>query len=298
MTRATALLFLAAFTPTLFAAEPEVGGGRRPRAAPQPAPLERAEGTHFTFATVTAADGLLSWNTQVISTRVVPVTEYVKEDNLLVPKTVNHTMTVAEFKKTEVKLVEFDITAADGKAVPADDVAKRLKAGGTLILLRNPLDDKSRKWFSDDALFFMPVREKGETRATTGAAGWTQLTHQTGTAVSLVGVKAKDGVLSWTERVDTPKLVTTAEGGVPVTRAEGGEAKYEAKETKLAEVKITDAAGRVVAAANVEKRLTDGGVLVRGCPNKADRKLFAADALFLEPPAERIEIISGPDRGK
>ena len=301
MTRTVALAVLAAFTPTLSAADPETGGERRPRGPVMPAPLERAEGTHFTFATVTVADGTLSWSAPVIATKVVPVTVAVIEDGVTKTKTVNQTVTVSEFQKTELPLTEFDITTANGKAVPAVDLQKRLKAGGTLILLHNPLDEKTRKWFSDDALLFLPLRGKGEDRGTlpTVKKGWAKLTHEAGGAVSLVGVKAKDGVLGWSERVHTGKVVTTVENGVPVTRAEGAEAKYEAKEMKLAELKITDVKGEAVAAADVEKRLKDGGVLVRWCHNKADRKLFAADTLFLEPPAAgKVEIYSGPDRGK
>lgn len=223
------------------------------------------------------------------------------EDGVIKNKAVNQTVTTTYSKKIEAKLTEFDITGTDGKSVPTDDVAKRLKAGGTLVLLNNPLDDTTRKHFAADTLFYKPYLGKARVNVDRLRD---QLTRERGTPISLVIVKAKDGMLTWNDLVYTGKVVTELENGVPVTRAVGGiEVKQVAKEMKLAEFKITGVKGGAVAAADIEKRLKDGGVLVRtdSSLNKDDRKLFHDDCLFLEPHqdgAGRIRISSGPPEVK
>jgi hypothetical protein len=279
------------FCTTMWAGEPDGGPPLRQIPAPSaPAPLALATGTHFTLVPLTLSDEKLGWVSPVYSAKVVPVTIYVQENGLQVPKTVDQTITIVEMKRQDVNVSDLEITNAKGKVVSPADVAKRFKSGSTLILLYNPLDDTTRKWFSDDALFFMPLREKGETRKDTGT-DWTKLRHDSGTRITVIPVKTKDGELLWTQQMFQGKIVSTVEDGAVITRAEPKEPKVEEKTMKLADMTLTDAKGDAVKSADIEKRWAEGGVLVRAANGvaKADRALFEKTLVFVEPPPVEVK---------
>jgi RNA polymerase sigma factor (sigma-70 family) len=249
-------------------------------------PLHQAQGMTYTLLPVEEKGGVLSWVTPVVTTKQVPVVVDVIENGVPVTKTVQQVVTTTESKKVEGKVEEVGVLNADGKGVSAGDASKRWKGRGTLVLLRNMPNDDTRKLFAADALFALPSREKGEDRPTAGNPVWEKLSHESGLQVVLVRVKAKGGVLTWSHVNRAGKVETVVENGVPVTRQTGYEEKVVEKEAKLADLSITDVDGKPVAAADIEKRFKEGGVLARSATplGNGDRKLFATNTLFLEPP--------------
>jgi RNA polymerase sigma factor (sigma-70 family) len=256
-----------------------------PAEAKKPPELTKAQGPTFTLLPVEQNEGLLSWVVPEYTTKVVPTTEYVKENNLMVPKTVNVTVRSVQYKKIDGKVEEL-VLDADGKAVSAEELGKRWKGTGTLVLLRDaPRIIDPRKYFGKEALYALPAREMAEKRSDVGDPAWTKLSHETGQKVVFVSVKAKGGTIAWTDFVRTGKVETAIENVAPVTRQVESEEKLVDMEAKLADLSITDANGKPVLAADIETQFKEGGWLVRSATplGLEVRKLFAEKVLFLEP---------------
>jgi RNA polymerase sigma factor (sigma-70 family) len=249
---------------------------------PPPQQLAQAAGSSFRLLPVEEKDGVLSWSQQVVTNKVVPKMLSVTEGNETKTITVNELVTTTEQKKIEAKVADFQLTCTDGQAVLKEDFSKRLKASGTLVLLYTPLDERTRKFFSGETLF---AKLPGTARPNVNT-GIYLLHEDSSNPVLLVDVKAKDGVLTWTDIIRTGKVETVIENGAPVTRQTESKEKTVTSEAKLADLTITDVAGKTMAAADIEKQFKDGGVLVRTASilSKKDRHLFQAGTLFLEPP--------------
>ncbi len=146
-----ALLFTAAVA---VADEPP----KKPVDPPKPAePVKAAPTAAVTLKTLAVKDGM------VVSTQPVTVTEFVVVQEVRVVNGQNVTVarqvpvTKTMMQETKSKLKDMKATGTDGKDIAGDDLEKKLKDGGTVVMHTGKLGDEFRKLFKDGTVFVEQV---------------------------------------------------------------------------------------------------------------------------------------------
>lgn len=145
----TALLSVALALSPAFAQDPPKVDPPKPAVPAQPA------ATTVTITVMPLAVKNGAFQSQV--TEMVPVTEKVTVTEIANGRPVTRTVDVTTYKvvmKTiETKLKDLKATGSDGKAIPGDELEKKLKDGGTLVMHVGKLDAEARKVFKDGTVF-------------------------------------------------------------------------------------------------------------------------------------------------
>lgn len=106
-----------------------------------------------TVSTVTVKDGAFNL-TQYVSTPVQKQgTRKEKKGDELVDVSFTFTEVVMTPVTITYKLKDVKATGTDGKAIPAADLEKKLRDGGTVVLVAGPFADEFRKVFKDGTVF-------------------------------------------------------------------------------------------------------------------------------------------------
>lgn len=96
--------------------------------------------------------GLVQQETVMVPVQeTVTVTEVVNGQQ--VTKEVAVTKVVTKTMERTTKLKDLKASGADGKAISADDLEKKLKDGSTVVMVMGKLSDDQRKVFKDDTIF-------------------------------------------------------------------------------------------------------------------------------------------------
>jgi hypothetical protein len=128
--------------------DPAKSGTDKPAEPAKPTPV-----ASVTLMTLAVKDGMFT-RTQTVPTQVaeqVPVSTRVNGRNVTTFQTVVTTRMVVQEVKTSLK--DIRATGIDGKEVAGEEVEKRLKDGGTVVMYTGTLDPEMRKVFKDGTLF-------------------------------------------------------------------------------------------------------------------------------------------------
>jgi hypothetical protein len=147
-----ALLFAAAITCPAFADEPKTDPAKSGTEKPAE-PAKITPSATVTLMTLVVKDGAVS-RTQAVPVQVaeqVPVTTNVNGRNVTTFQTVTVTRMVVQEVKTPLK--DIKATGVDGKDIAGEELEKRMKDGGTVVMYTGTLDPELRKVFKDGTAF-------------------------------------------------------------------------------------------------------------------------------------------------
>ena len=124
-----------------------------PAVAADPPPAPALPTATVTVTAVTVMDGAFHV-TQYLSAAVQKQgTRKVKKGDEVVDEVYTFTEIVMTPVTTAYKLKDVKATGTDGKALPADDLEKKLKDSGAVVMHVGPLSDAVRKVFKDGTVF-------------------------------------------------------------------------------------------------------------------------------------------------